>query len=525
MKFFSSRSLFETSFALTAILIFSLLTAIVGVVSLKLQIGLIIALVGALIVCLTPARRTLCLCLWILIQPLSVEKILFTATPIWKGLRGYEIVLNAGDIILLILAGILVVERLTTKKATFVWDDRTKILFALLCWGAFSYFIHLLYFQSAFVDSAPLGILHLFRNFIFVFIIGSAIQTRADVLWILVTLAVMIIIQSALVGISFATGESMNFTRLLGPALKLQEYKIGGDIIHRAAGTLGVPNQQASYHAMLTFLCVGLFAVKNVMFRAVGVVAIISSLIAVVFTFSRSAWLSMALASMLIVFLFIKRRDVAPSAWLTGAIISLFMIIAMAFLAKPIIERLTQGDDGATDSRIRMIQLSVDLIQKHPIIGVGPNDYSEAGLHYYPPGEKETEWVPLGGKAIVPPLGRIELAVLHIPGKKPLAIPLGVHNKYLLMFTELGLVGLILWLWFFTTIFNASKLLANSNDRLFKFMSISGYAVLLVILVYMMLDLFADDKTLQVMLFPLIVIGAAAKISLSANHQHTQTIL
>lgn len=509
----SQRSVFEATLAFCAIAFFSLVVGVVGATSLKLQIGLVIAFSGLLLIVLSPARRTLCLCLWLLIQPLSVEKILFTATPIWDGLRGYEIVLNAGDLILMMLGCILLYERFFLHKKHFVWDRLNQILFALLCWGAFSYCIHGLYLQSDFIDSAPLGVLHLFRNFIFVLIVGSAIQTRADVLWILATVAFMILLQSVLVALSFATGESMNFTRLLGPALKLQEYVVGGEVVHRAAGTVGVPNQQASYHAMLTFLAVGLLAVRNAAFRSLALIAMMSSLIAVVFTFSRSAWFTMGLASVLITAVFIKRQAITSSAWLIGGVLSIVMIVALGFLAKPIIDRLTQGDDGATDSRVRMIMLATDLIKKHPIIGVGPNDYAEAGLFYYPPGEKDTEWVALGDKAIVPPLGRIELAILRIPGQKPLAIPLGVHNKYLLMFSEMGLVGLLLWLWLFITVFQKARSIRDHKDKLYRFLSVSGYAVILVISIYMMLDLFADDKTLQVLLFPITLIVAVARIA------------
>ncbi len=507
----SQRGLFEAILALFAIVGFSLLVGIVGAVSLKAQIGLVVAFGGLLLIVLSPARRTLCLCLWVLIQPLSIEKILFTATPIWDNLRGYEIVLNAGDLIVIMLAGILLIEQSLAQHKQKIFNRLNLTLLALLGWGVFSYLIHRLYLQSDFIDSAPLGILHLARNFMFVLIIGTAIQTRSDILWILATLALMIILQSSLVGLSFATGKSMNFTVLLGPALELQEYNIGGQIIRRAAGTVGVPNQQASYHAMLTFLAVGLLAVKNPLFRAIGIVSILTSLIAVIFTFSRSAWLTMAVASLLITAVFIKRRAITPSAWLIGSVLSIGMIVVLGFVAKPIFDRLTKGDDGATDSRVRMIQLSTDLIEKHPLIGVGPNDYAEAGLHYYPPGEKETEWVALGSKAIVPPLGRIELAVLLIPGKKPLAIPLGVHNKYLLMFTELGIIGLILWVSLFVITLNAARSMRKHPDKLFSFMSVSGYAVITVTTIYMMLDLFADDKTLQVLLFPLTLTVAAAR--------------
>lgn len=506
------RSVFELVLALFAIASFSLVVGLTGISSLKYQLLILVAFAGILLIVLSPARRILCVCLWVLVQPLSVEKILFTAAPIWDGLRGYEIILNAADLLLLALACILVYERVVLHKKNLLWDNFTKILLLLFCWGVVSYLIHALFLQSEFINSAPLGVLHLFRNFLFVFIIGSSIQSRNDILLVLATVATMVLIQSILVAIAFGTGESMNFTRLLGPSLKPQIYKIDGETVRRAAGTLGVPNQQAGYHAMFTFLCVGLLAVRNVMFRTLALIAIMASLFAVIFTFSRSAWLTMALATLLTITIFLKRRAIKPSGLLIGGLLSVVLIVGLGFVAKPIVDRLTKGDDGATDSRVRMIMLASDLIQKHPLIGVGPNDYAEAGLYYYPPGEKEVEWVALGEKAIVPPLGRIELAILRKPGEKPLAIPLGVHNKYLLVFSELGIVGLLLWMSLLVIAFKCSHTMSKSNDKLYKFLSVSGYAVVMVIAIYMMLDLIADDKTLQVFLFPLAFIVTACHV-------------
>jgi putative inorganic carbon (HCO3(-)) transporter len=507
------RSLFEAAFVLMTTLMFSLFISVLGASALKFQIAFGIGLFGLIAICLIPARRTLCLCLWVLIQPLSIEKILYAAAPIWQDLRGQEIVMNAADAILIILAVILIFEKIILNKAVFVWDKKAKLFFALFAWGVCSYCVHLGFYHSEFVNTAPLGILHLFRNLIFVIIIGSAIQTRKDLVWILITVAVIIIIESILVGLSYATGEAFNFSRLLGLPPLMQKYSADGEVISRATGTLGVPNQQAMFHAVMTFLLLGLFSAKKAFFRHIALIGFLASFTAVIFTFSRSSWLSIGVATILIVAIFIKRQEVTPKAWLMGSMIAILFIGVLAVVAQPIINRLTKGDDGATDSRIRMISLATDLAIQYPIIGVGPYGFAEAGLVLYPPGQKETEWVPVGGKAIVPPLGRIELATSIVPGQKPLIVPLPVHNKYLLMLSELGIVGLILWLMIFWTFFMEAKICSRSSDALLRYTGVAGMAIVLVALIYMMLDLFADDKTLQVVLFPLVVVSSAYRLS------------
>lgn len=524
MDIHKQRTLFESIFVISVTLVFGLAIGMINALPFKFQIALVVGLLGLMLIWLFPARRTLCLCLWVLIQPLSIEKILYTAPPLWPSLRGLEIVLNAGDAILCMLLAILVAEKITYRKPLFIWSTQAKLFLALLLWGIFSYCVHLVFLHSPFVESAPFGVLHLFRNLAFVLIVGCAIQSRADLIWILITVMVMIIIQSILVFLSFATGEAFNFSRLLGLPVIMQKYNVGGEQISRAAGTLGVPNQQAMFHAMFTFLLLGLISAKNVWIRMLALTAILMSFVAVIFTFSRSAWFSIALATLLIIATFIKRREITPKAWLIGSLLSVGMIAVLAVLAQPIIDRLTKGDDGATDSRVRMISLAKDLAVQYPIFGVGPHEFVEAGLRLYPPGQKETEWVPLGDKPIVPPLGRIELATSIVPNEKPIIVPLPVHNKYLLTLSELGVVGLLLWLMVFKTLFKEVKISSRSKDPLLRFTGVAGMAVILVALIYMMLDLFADDKTLQVLLFPLIVVSAAYRLSTQQQNRQLNAV-
>jgi O-antigen ligase len=507
------RAIFEGVLVFAVTIFFGFAISFLGALALKFQIAFAAGFFALLAICLFPARRTLCLCLWVLIYPLSIEKILYTAPPLWPSLRGMEIVLNAGDVILFILFVVLVVEKITLRQTLLIWDNKAKILTGLVVWAIFSHLFHVLFYHSSFVESGQLGVLHLLRNLLFVMIIGAAMKTRADLIWVMITIIFVLIIQSILVSLSFATGEAFNFSRLLGLPTALQKYSVGGEQIARGAGTLGVPNQQAMFHAMFTFLMLGLLPAKNALIRLLAIIAILASLVSVIFTFSRSAWFGIGVATMIIVCLFIKRREITPKAWLMGGLLAIFFVSVLGVLAEPIINRLTQGDDGATDSRVRMIQLAKDLIVQYPLIGVGPSEFVEAGLHLYPPGQKETEWVPLGGKAIVPPLGRIELSTSIIGNEKPVIVPLPVHNKYLLVFSELGLVGLMIWLALFKNFYSEAVMCSQSKDLLFRYIGVAGIGIVVIGLLYQMLDLFADDKTLQVLLFPLIFISSAARLS------------
>jgi O-antigen ligase len=513
LHFLRNRSTYETLFVVLVTVLFGLAIGMMGALSLKFQVALGIAMFGFMLIMVTPHRRTLCLCLYVMIQPLSIEKILFVDAPIWSGLRGQELIINAGDLVLMLLAAILITERLITHKPRFVVDKKALLFLTLLVWATISYLTHLLFYQSNFMSNAPLGLLHLTRNFLFVVIIGSAIKTRSDVIWILLAVLFMLVFESVLVSLSFATHKTYTFMSLIGGTQFIQSYSGTSGNIVRAVGTLGVANQQGLFHAMFTFLVIGLFAVRNPIVRYSALVAILMSFIAVIFTFSRGSWLCIALASMLIAGIFVKRAEVAQRAWLIGGVVMIVFFVALTALAQPILDRLTKGDDGATGSRLRMMSLAIDLFAQYPIIGVGPLGFTEAGLRLYPPGTKSNEWVPAGDKPIVPPLGRIELARAVVPGQADLVVPLPVHNKYLLTLSELGLVGLLIWVLIFYLFYQDAKQCSLSKDRLYRFMGVSGLGITFVAALYMNLDLFADDKTLQVLLFPLVLVSACSRLA------------
>jgi hypothetical protein len=506
------RSLYEALLVLVVTVVFSIGIAFLGGVAPKFQVALAVGLVGLIVFALVPEKRTFALFVWVLVQPLSIEKILYTDTPVWSTLHGLEIVMNAGDVLLILLTTILVFERLSSKKSNFVWDTKTFLFFGMIIWAVISYAIHLLYLKDTFVNTVPLGLLHLTRVFLFVLIFQSAIKTRADVIWILVAVLISLFMQSLLVMLSFATKESYSFMRLIGGPMLSQSYSAGANTIFRASGTLGVANQQGLYHAMFTFLLVSFFAVKNKLFRIGALIVILLSLFAVLFTFSRGAWLCLILSSILITSIFYKRNEISPQSWLIGALGVMLFTIALSAVIQPIIDRLSGGDNGATGSRVRMMYLAKDLFLHNPIIGVGQAEYVEAGLQLYPPGYSETEWVPLGEESMVPPLGRVELATTILPDGEPFIVPLSVHNKFLLVLSELGSVGLALWLWIWYCFYSDAKKLSALKEPLFRYLGVAGLGVVLVSVVYMNVDLFSEDKTMQVLLFPLVLISAASRI-------------
>jgi len=91
-------------------------------------------------------------------------------------------------------------------------------------------------------------------------------------------------------------------------------------------------------------------------------------------------------------------------------------------LSDVIIARLFESDNNAAYARIPLMELAFRIIKANPILGVGANNFTVV-MYDYISAELAGMW-------------------LYI-----------VHNKYLLVWAETGIIGIIVFLWFlFSTI-------------------------------------------------------------------------
>jgi O-antigen ligase len=481
--------------------------------STKYQIAAVIGAVGFVTLSLMPERRIACVILWVLIHPLSIEKVFYINAPIGPQFIDQAIVVNASDVILLLLLFFLLAEVAFKRERVFYWPEFATYQSMLIIWATVSYAIHSVYLQDGLDTVAPLALIHYIRTLFFMVLLYSAIRSRGDVITVLLAILVIVMFESVLVGLSYTTGERFSFTKLTGtdPDLSVQTFSGSDGKEVRGVGTLGHTNQQAYFHTLFTLPLIALFMVRRTFWRYLSLIGITGSLFAIVLTFSRTAWMSVVLAMILIFVVSLHKHLISKTAWLTGALMAVVMTVALGALAEPILNRITKGDDGATDSRLRMIALAFDLYASNPILGVGPGEFSEATLKYYPPGFKENEWVATGDKAVVPTVGRLEVARVEQPGKDTLTAPLPVHNKYLLTLSELGVFGLLIYLGIYLSFFKSARRCSHSKDPLYKMLGITGLGVVLASLSYMSLDLFADDKSIEVLMFCPLFVAAASR--------------
>lgn len=483
----------------------------------KHRVATVFGAIGVVALWLIPDRRALAAAAWIPLHTLGIESIFQVGEPLHPEFEAQFAIVTASDCVLILLFVFEVVDALFGRRGSLRIPPSARIFTLFILWSGFSYLMHRIYLDDGLVHSTPLNMLHLLRTFGFIVILNSAIRSRADLILVSLALLLAVMFQSFLVLVSYATGEVMNFTTMLGetPRVSLMTFSddSGGDGSNiRATGSIGHTNEQAAFHALTTLPLLALLALRALSIRFIAACTVGASTIALILTFSRGGWLAYFLSFCIFFGICLWYRQIKPSGWYLVALSAVFSTLVLGALADPIYERITNGDEGATESRVRMIMLAVDLATEQPVIGVGPGEFAEAALKYYPPENTAPKQVLAGEGPEAPTVGRLEITRFVPKSGEPQTLPLPVHNKYLLVLSEVGVIGLMLFLIFCWQFLRGAWRCVQKNDTFLRLFGIAGFASVIGSIVYMMLDLFADDKSITTLLLVPVLTEAAGLI-------------
>jgi putative inorganic carbon (hco3(-)) transporter len=317
-------------------------------------------------------------------------------------------------------------------------------------------------------ELAVFEVVLLLQSLLLFFYIFHAVRSREDVLFILTTF-MLILAANSLVMIG---------VRLVGQDIELGPIFAGIDAFGRVGGTMGSPNTAASLLTMLLAPVLGLYLARVSWWsKVLAVIAFLLGTIALILTFSRGGWLGFGV-SMGIFFYLAWRRGLLglaiPVSTVGLALISLF------FTRETILGRIID-DQGAAYSRIPLNRIALAMIQDHPSFGVGANNFAVIVPDYVTP-DFSNEWIQT------------------------------VHNKYLLVWSELGLVGLIAFLSFLFYTLQLGYQLWKINDPLLSPIALGFSAALSGFMVHMLFDLFTRRPQIQIMWFTAALLAAMTVI-------------
>jgi putative inorganic carbon (hco3(-)) transporter len=304
---------------------------------------------------------------------------------------------------------------------------------------------------------------------IFIYI-ASRVRGLDEVSFIVGMLLLGLLLESLLIMGTRLTGINFDYLGLsnaVDPSHMGDPATSVADTGYRSGGTIGSPNTAGSYLAMLLPLAaVAVATPVSGGVRRLASISLAAGSIALVFTFSRGGWLATAVAFALLLVLGVRRGLLSPRLLAVAVAIALLIV---APLYGAVGARLTGDDKGAAESRVPLMELAGRVIKDHPVLGVGPNNFAVVIPDYAGP-EFSRDWI------------------------------YTVHNKYLLVAAETGLVALAAFVWFLVAIVRRGLRVSRLRDRLLSPVALGLTVAVIGQIVQMAVELFQSRPQLQLLL-------------------------
>lgn len=205
--------------------------------------------------------------------------------------------------------------------------------------------------------------------------------------------------------------------------------------IYRTGGFIGNYNATGGYFAISIPLLISLLYISKLRIKRIMISTIIGLLfIALIITGSRSALLSCAVSVFIILFILNKKLLVRITVF---SVLSILVVL----LIEPIRDFLILAlrVEGGLTQRDHLWEISLHLIEDNFLFGIGPGAYAFKMLDYFP--------VMLNSYLGQRLIGLYEMTM----GRN------SAHNFYLVMFTDLGILGLFVSLMLPYVFFRISK--------------------------------------------------------------------
>jgi O-antigen ligase len=311
-------------------------------------------------------------------------------------------------------------------------------------------------------------IIIMFFEFLIYFYLANNVKTEKDVTYIVWVLLFGALLQCGVAILEIWSG--LEFTRDVSQSVDtIWKQEVGATKYSRISGTMGHANILGVYLSSIIILLISLIFIeecrtwKIIYWLGIGV-----GFYAVVNTFSRSAWFVFLIFTPLIFCIYLwKSKAIRKTVF--PILVFLFIIaIGGISLSTKIIDRSVMDDSVV--SRVPMMKVAVNVIKDNPFWGIGQSNY----------------FTKLGAG--------------------------NVHNIYLFIAAETGLIGLIIFLWFNFSIFLEGLYFLKSEIGFMTNVGLSLMCLIFMFLMYGMVNPFPSRIEYTFIYFALGVIVAIKKV-------------
>jgi O-antigen ligase len=248
-------------------------------------------------------------------------------------------------------------------------------------------------------------------------------------------LSLAVVAQALLAYAQHLTGKSLGL-QVFGEYDQLSQ-NIGYQFV-RPTGTGGHPNILAYFLELATPVMLAMALTRqHRLLQAWYLLVTVAGVSALVLTLSRAAWLTIPISFSVVLGL-LGLRYLLQLKTLIMLLLVTVLVAASGFYTFPIIYKRFMHDDYQSSSmRMPMNTAALSVIGQYPLLGVGMNNFSQVYRSY----DKTTK-------------SRVYTEDIY-QGKHRVYVPFKhvVHNMYLMIWAEVGTIGLIAFLSIFVSTF------------------------------------------------------------------------
>ncbi len=258
-----------------------------------------------------------------------------------------------------------------------------------------------------------------FKNWLVFIYIANNIHVIGSIRQVVILLLLVGIIQSLIGLAQFAAGGKLGLAMFGEAERSYFEMQAGAGTVSRVAGTLGHPNKLAVFLNLLLQMNFALFFANIPKRIKIGLCVPFALMgVTMLLTYSRGGWLGLALGGTVVLYWCLAKniRNRLFSAVLLTVFLALFLVVVMGGV-QSVKRRLFEDDYGTAALRIPMSVVALNIIRHFPLMGVGLNNYTTVIERY----------------------DTTASAVSY-------DFPRPVHNEFLLIAAEQGLISLGLFL-------------------------------------------------------------------------------
>lgn len=377
---------------------------------------------------------------------------------------GKDLILRSGHLGLSVGTGIKMTDVLALALLLIFLSDLARregevksfafMAIPALAWVLFSV---LSLFSAKDAELVVMQLINMGKLLLLSWIIANSVRFKADIRIVLVGMLLGVLFQATVGVYQGISGRPLG-VGFLTETTEVQREELSVGLAYRVQGTMPHPNAYATYIVSVLPFALGLLLAKvKPLIKALAGLALCLGFVAVILALSRSSWINFMVMIGLVIMLAIRHKRVrAKTAMLIVGAASL-VLLGLAFLGpEMVLSRLTGPDQGSARSRITLAQTAVTIIKDHPWVGIGLNNYSLASPQY---------------------------------GSTVMGREYNVHNAYLLIAAETGLLGLASFLAFLSVLLvNAWRIIKQVSDEVAWVAGVGTFSALVALSIHSLWD-------------------------------------